>query len=71
MTNIGTTPIIEVATGRDVALNWDVLVTPGIPTVSTTRCWSSIRIGSIREERSGLRRARSNRNMSKRKERRI
>jgi glyoxylase-like metal-dependent hydrolase (beta-lactamase superfamily II) len=27
--------MIEVATGRDIALNWDVLVTPGIPAVTS------------------------------------
>ena len=27
----------EVATGRDMALNWDVLVTPGIPAVTSDR----------------------------------
>jgi hypothetical protein len=99
MINKGDKLITEVATGRDLALNWDVLVTPGIPAVtsdlgtttaprplkrpgstsailtaspgqrrpredSTTRCWRSIRIGSIRRERSGLRRAPSNRDLS-------
>jgi hypothetical protein len=25
----------EVATGRDITLNWDVLVTPGVPAVTS------------------------------------
>ena len=35
MINKGNRLMTEVATGRDIALNWDVLVTPGIPTVTS------------------------------------
>ena len=35
MTNKGNKLVTEVATGRDIALNWDVLVTPGIPAVTS------------------------------------
>jgi hypothetical protein len=31
----GRQPVTEVAIGGDLALNWDVLVTPGIPTVAS------------------------------------
>jgi glyoxylase-like metal-dependent hydrolase (beta-lactamase superfamily II) len=35
MINRGDKLMTEVATGRDIALNWDVLVTPGIPAVTS------------------------------------
>jgi hypothetical protein len=35
MTNKGNKLMTEVATGRDIVLNWDVLVTPGIPAVTS------------------------------------
>jgi glyoxylase-like metal-dependent hydrolase (beta-lactamase superfamily II) len=35
MINKGNKLMTEVATGRDIALNWDVLVTPGIPAVTS------------------------------------
>jgi glyoxylase-like metal-dependent hydrolase (beta-lactamase superfamily II) len=35
MINRGDKIMTEVATGRDIALNWDVLVTPGIPAVAS------------------------------------
>jgi glyoxylase-like metal-dependent hydrolase (beta-lactamase superfamily II) len=35
MSNKGNKVMTEVATGRDIALNWDVLVTPGIPAVTS------------------------------------
>ena len=35
MINQGNKLMTEVATGRDIALNWDVLVTPGIPAVTS------------------------------------
>ena len=35
MISKGNKLMTKVATGRDIALNWDVLVTPGIPAVTS------------------------------------